>query len=673
MDINNNNTESAVIENEIGSTVAAPDEVIDKNNVEEEVEAADEVVDKNNEEEDNEVELEFEEEEEEEEAPDEGLEKNIEIGSNVEAPDKNNVEEEVFYDVNPILLDIGIDNLVMEEQRDQVQYEGLINKLSHDKHAALSKASKLKLKSKSPTKNKRKVDNSYEEYIGSTPQSSKRKIDDSGETQLGTPKKLFTSVGGVGTRTSPRRSCNIDKVKSPKEATLNAKPSSRKTPPISALKKTPTTTVIKKTIPNTEPKTTPRQSSTKKSTSTTASPKKTIPTMFTAATGNKKQTSIVAKSIKTAYKKIEEVNEIVTATESEIMTELYRQVISKDALSHGDNTNPALVKEFQDLERIFIKKLFIVSNRQGRNLGWPGWIAGIGKCAVLTPYGKVFATSLAGKMMPSVQKVLCSKASRYTICSICWANPLKELARCMFSTDIKWNHTNCAAHIRTAHPDIDLQKLADAIIVLNKGTGTSQKIIPIDSNSDSDSEIETVVEENKDSKTETKKKISPFAVKVLKPTEALKSLYYFFNEANIAINQTDNVHFKKFINYVIDNGTNYKYRKQELYFSRYKYKKIENIEFSTFVHNIRNIVKFCRDFYVNETNDVIMHFICVSHDGWDSKDNDVLGVSIHFIIPVYWQVVNLAIGLKRTLNKKSNDLSNEAKKILNRYVIINIS
>jgi hypothetical protein len=68
-----------------------------------------------------------------------------------------------------------------------------------------------------------------------------------------------------------------------------------------------------------------------------------------------------------------------------------------------------------------------------------------------------------------------------------------------------------------------------------------------------------------------------------------------------------------------------------------------------------------------------MHFICVSHDGWDSKDNDVLGVSIHFIIPVYWQVVNLAIGLKRTLNKKSNDLSNEAKKILNRYVIINIS
>ena len=36
----------------------------------------------------------------------------------------------------------------------------------------------------------------------------------------------------------------------------------------------------------------------------------------------------------------------------------------------------------------------------------------------------------------------------------------------------------------------------------------------------------------------------------------------------------------------------------------------------------------------------------VAHDGWDSVDHDNLGVLLHFIDPVDWMMVKVAIGLK---------------------------
>ena len=57
-------------------------------------------------------------------------------------------------------------------------------------------------------------------------------------------------------------------------------------------------------------------------------------------------------------------------------------------------------------------------------------------------------------------------------------------------------------------------------------------------------------------------------------------------------------------------------------------------------------------------------FITVSHDGWDSKDNDILGVSIHFVVPQHWKMVSLAIGLRRIYSKSSQAVVDAITNIL---------
>jgi hypothetical protein len=110
-----------------------------------------------------------------------------------------------------------------------------------------------------------------------------------------------------------------------------------------------------------------------------------------------------------------------------------------------------------------------------------------------------------------------------------------------------------------------------------------------------------------------------------------------------------------------------KSRKNEVYFSKYKYKNREFGDFSNFVERVTDLVRNARNFYQaqfhSERN---VPFLNVSHDGWDSKDHDVLGVSIHFIDPNDWTEINLAIGLRRMSSKKSSDVVTAISEMLYR-------
>lgn len=150
------------------------------------------------------------------------------------------------------------------------------------------------------------------------------------------------------------------------------------------------------------------------------------------------------------------------------------------------------------------------------------------------------------------------------------------------------------------------------------------------------------------------------------PAIGLSLLYQFFNDANIAIKQASNKHLRAFTDFLIDNGNQLKGKKSECYFTRYKYKKMESESFSYFVVAVRNIMNFCRGYYKEKFKVDDTPFLMVSHDGWDSKDNDMLGVSIHICVPSYWKVLNIAIGLKRVTSKKSKDTVEAIKVILNR-------
>lgn len=149
------------------------------------------------------------------------------------------------------------------------------------------------------------------------------------------------------------------------------------------------------------------------------------------------------------------------------------------------------------------------------------------------------------------------------------------------------------------------------------------------------------------------------------PRVALSHLYSFFNESSVAIDQSSNLHLNNFINYILENAESLRQKKQECFFSRWKYKRQELTQFFTFISTIRYLVSFTRDFYKTSLYlETSTPFISVSHDGWDSKDNDVLGVSIHFIVPKYWRNVSMAIGLRRIYSKNAENVVNCIKSIL---------
>ena len=152
------------------------------------------------------------------------------------------------------------------------------------------------------------------------------------------------------------------------------------------------------------------------------------------------------------------------------------------------------------------------------------------------------------------------------------------------------------------------------------------------------------------------------------PQVALSYLYQFFNEANVAIQQTNNENLKTFIDYLLEYGAQLRIKKKECYFSRYKYMKQREDRYAKFILSMKELVSYSRNYYKTNLSKCIP-FLCVSHDGWDSLDHDILGVSLHFIVPGHYNVINVAVGLKRIRSKKSVATSNAILVILERYVI----
>jgi hypothetical protein len=56
-------------------------------------------------------------------------------------------------------------------------------------------------------------------------------------------------------------------------------------------------------------------------------------------------------------------------------------------------------------------------------------------------------------------------------------------------------------------------------------------------------------------------------------------------------------------------------------------------------------VSISRKYYFNQTSNNNIPFLSVSHDGWDSQHNDILGVSLHLILPCIWTQASMSIGL----------------------------
>jgi hypothetical protein len=340
----------------------------------------------------------------------------------------------------------------------------------------------------------------------------------------------------------------------------------------------------------------------------------------------------------------------VNTTEKEVslqnslMALLYRKKINAVKQATAQPGNSELQLKAMYATRELYKNLFIMTKRLGK-ANWFGWKEHFSLISSTDYARRIYCKTDDARECSALSKVLkIERANKgAVVCMICWNNNINS--ECIFSLDKSFNTTNLSTHLANKHKELNIVHCEDSTVAsAKKSSSLKQKLFT---------------------------KFIPEDTHLADNKSAMKHLYDFFNTSNIAIHQTNNPHFVKFIDFMIDNGNKYKNEKDrsKLLFSRYKYKQQEFVTFSNFIRLIENIVKFSKDYYSKMLNTPSTPFINVSHDGWDSKDNDVLGVSIHFIIPTYWKVVNVAIGLERINSKKSVDVSRAIINILDRYNI----
>ena len=145
-------------------------------------------------------------------------------------------------------------------------------------------------------------------------------------------------------------------------------------------------------------------------------------------------------------------------------------------------------------------------------------------------------------------------------------------------------------------------------------------------------------------------------------------MYRFFNSAGVAQRQADNPYLKKFQTFLIDNASALasKSKKKEANFSRYKYTKYQYQDFHKFLTTVQQLVQYTRTYYQNKLKQDAVPFVYVGHDGWDSSDYNVLGVSVRFVVPTLWINVNFALGLQRHDNKTAQGILEKVVMILKR-------
>jgi hypothetical protein len=227
---------------------------------------------------------------------------------------------------------------------------------------------------------------------------------------------------------------------------------------------------------------------------------------------------------------------------------------------------------------------------------------------------------------------------------LCWNDATKSLGECVVMTT-RFSVSNASSHLLRNHDKTVIPELYAASDVSSVTQSISEKGSRI---------VQSTIRPNQ-------LQFKPNGTSRV----ALSHLYSFFNEASVAIEQSSNVHLTNFISYLLDNAEVLRLKKNDCFFSRWKYKKQEYAQFFTFISTVKYLVNFTRDYYKTVLNvEGGIPFISVSHDGWDSKDNDVLGVCIHFVVPHHWKMVSMAIGLRRVYSKTAEHLVNAIKNIL---------
>ena len=123
-------------------------------------------------------------------------------------------------------------------------------------------------------------------------------------------------------------------------------------------------------------------------------------------------------------------------------------------------------------------------------------------------------------------------------------------------------------------------------------------------------------------------------------------LYAYLTSANVAYRHASSKYLEQYVDHLLKNAKLYRDKGvRSALLTQHRFQTQRDVSFANFVLALKQLVAKCRSFYCETIGNEIP-FLAVAHDGWDSVDHDILGVSLHFVDPEDWMMIKVAIGLK---------------------------
>ncbi len=140
----------------------------------------------------------------------------------------------------------------------------------------------------------------------------------------------------------------------------------------------------------------------------------------------------------------------------------------------------------------------------------------------------------------------------------------------------------------------------------------------------------------------------------------------YMRACNIAACHSNSPELSRYLDHIIQHSAFYAKNKKAVLMGRNKLRNQRYRSFDNLVQVITKLVGKTRDWLQTRTCSRFTPFITVGHDGWDSKDNDMLGVCIHFTDTGLGVRRTIAVGIQHLISKKSVDVAEHILKILER-------
>ena len=272
-----------------------------------------------------------------------------------------------------------------------------------------------------------------------------------------------------------------------------------------------------------------------------------------------------------------------------------------------------------------------------------------------------FSISKGKKIYPGLEKIKKTTDKKMACCMTCFRNPLKTLDVSLVATHT-FSPSNLVKHMSTAHKNDKVwqQFLSDNAHASGQEENKDKKNGKANQKGISQHSVTSVTNTSSFTNAFARTKIPKIIIE-----RGNHLMFQFMRSCNIAASHSNSNEMLAFFEHVMENSRFYQSNKQHLMMGFHKYRNQQFRFFANMIDLIKKMVKRTRSWIMEETSSTVhVPFISVAHNGWDSKDHDMIGVSIHFIDVKTKQKRTIAVGLQRLYSKKSVDVANHVLNIL---------